>query len=146
MIVYTCLVGDLFHAGHVNYLRQCKELGDHLLVGVCSDEDCTLYKRKPILTLEERAAVIQSCRYVDVALLRPPSIITKVFMDAFHIDLVVHGDDSNEEQLRHFYGEAMDLGKYKSIPYTKGVSTTEIIGRIRSRSQSELDRRNFLTS
>ena len=144
MKIYTCLVGDLFHAGHVNYLRQCKSLGDYLLVGVCSDEDTTHYKRKPILNLQERAEVISACKYVDEIILCPPSIITNEFLDTHSVDLVVHGNDSNEDQLRHFYQLAMDRGIYQSVPYTPGISTTQIIQRIRSRADDEVTRRNFL--
>ena len=145
MKIYTCLVGDLFHAGHVNYLKKCRELGDFLLVGVASDDDVALYKRKPIMNYWERLQVVAGCRYIDqIFLSPPPSVITDDFIDDHEIDLVVHGDDSNEDQLRHFYGAAMERGMYKSIGYTHGISTTEIIQRIRDRSDSEVDRRNFL--
>ena len=48
------MVADLFHYGHVEFLRQAKQLGDHLIVGICSDNDVKSYKRKPILSMEER--------------------------------------------------------------------------------------------
>ncbi len=144
--VYTCLVGDLFHAGHVNYLRQCSQLGDYLLVGICSDEDTQYYKRQTVMTLAERVTVIGACRYVDDVILSPPSIVTDEFINEHEIDLVVHADDSNESQLRHFYGAAMERGIYQSVPYTKGISTTEIIKRIRDRSDSEVARKTFLCS
>lgn len=142
--VYTCLVGDLFHSGHVNFLRQAKAEGDHLIVGVCSDEDCAYYKRRTIMTMEERAAVIEACRYVDEIILAPPSVVPQEFLDLHRIDLLVHADDVTENQLRHFYGPAMVQGKYKSLPYTKGVSTTEIIKRVVDRKPEELERKYFM--
>ena len=36
--VYVDMVADLFHYGHVNFLRQAKSHGDFLLVAVHSDE------------------------------------------------------------------------------------------------------------
>ena len=142
--VYTCLVGDLFHVGHVNFLRQSKAEGDYLLVGVCSDEDCKLYKRETVMTLKERVVVIEACKYVDEIIERPPSVINQEFMDEHKIDLIVHGDDSNTEQLLYFYGPAIRQGKYKSLPYTKGISTTDVIERITKRSSEDLRRRYFL--
>ena len=48
--VYVDMVADLFHYGHVEFLRKARALGDHLLVGICSDEAVQTNKLKPILT------------------------------------------------------------------------------------------------
>lgn len=144
MRVYTCIVGDLFHSGHVNFLRKAKAEGTHLIVGVCSDEECQTYKRQTIMNFRERIVVIESCRYVDEIIEAPPSVVDQEFMDQHQIDLIVHGDDNNMEQLLHFYGPAIQQGKYKSLPYTSGVSTTEIIQRVLDRSPDELQRKYFL--
>ena len=138
------MVGDLFHFGHVSFLRQARAEGDYLLVGVCGDEDCRLYKREPIMTYQERLPVISACRYVDEVIEKPPSVVTEEFMDRHQIDLVVHGDDSNTNQLMYFYGVAIRSGRYKSLSYTSGVSTTEIIERVKNRSTEVLSRRHFL--
>jgi glycerol-3-phosphate cytidylyltransferase len=145
MRIYTCLVGDLFHAGHVNFLKQAKELGDYLIVGVCSDEDCEKYKRKPVMNYSERFTVIESCKYVDEIVGKPPSILNEEFIEMHKIDLVVHGDDSTEEQLWHFYKAAITQNKYKSIKYTPNVSTSQIIERIKDRSVESLNRKNGLS-
>lgn len=62
--VYVDMVGDLFHAGHVSLLREAPGHGDRLVVGVHSDDTAASYKRRPIMTLDERVAVIEACRYV----------------------------------------------------------------------------------
>ncbi len=54
--VYVDMVGDLFHAGHVAFLREARSHGDWLVVGVLSDETAASYKRRPIMTLAERVA------------------------------------------------------------------------------------------
>lgn len=61
--VYVSMVAYLFHYGHVAFLKQAKEFGDYLIVGIISDEEVTPYKRKPILTQEERIKTISGCRY-----------------------------------------------------------------------------------
>lgn len=52
------MVADLFHYGHVEFLRKVRAPGDYLLVGIHSDDVVVPYKRKPILTMEERIAVV----------------------------------------------------------------------------------------
>ena len=74
------MVGDLFHAGHVALLRAARELGDHLVVGVLSDETVAAYKRRPIMTLAERVAVIEACRYVDEVIAGAPDRLTPDFL------------------------------------------------------------------
>ena len=39
MRVYAEMVADLFHRGHVEFLKRARALGDYLIVGVMSDED-----------------------------------------------------------------------------------------------------------
>jgi cytidyltransferase-like protein len=36
--VYVDMVADLFHYGHVNFLKQARQFGDYLLVGIHSDK------------------------------------------------------------------------------------------------------------
>ena len=52
------MVADLFHYGHVNFLKKASSHGDFLLVGVHADEEVMTYKRRPILSMEERVASV----------------------------------------------------------------------------------------
>jgi len=136
--VYVDMVADLFHAGHVNFLKQAHAHGDYLIVGLHSDEVCTDYKRKPILTLEERIASVSACRYVDEVISHAPLVVTDEYLDKHKIDVVIHGDDFDEEIIRRFYGAPIDRGIFKTVPYTEGISTSEILRRILSRKSEEL--------
>lgn len=51
---------DLMHYGHANALRQAKDLGDQLIVGVVSDEDIIANKGPPVLSMEERYVFLHS--------------------------------------------------------------------------------------
>ena len=131
--VYVDMVGDLFHAGHVALLRAARELGDHLVVGVLSDETAAAYKRRPIMTLTERVAVIEACRYVDEVIPDAPDRITTRFLEEHELDLVVHGDDVTSDA--EVYGAAAATGRLRLVPRTSRISTTELIARVRSRPE-----------
>jgi len=56
---------DPLHSGHIEYFKAAKKLGDHLVVGVNSDEWLTRKKGKPFMPFEERAAIIKELSVVD---------------------------------------------------------------------------------
>ena len=128
--VYADMVADLFHYGHVEFLKKARALGDYLLVGVNADDVLVTYKRKPILTTEERVASVAGCRYVDEVIPNAPLIIDQAFIKKHDIHLVVHGDDFPQEQLEYYYKIPIEMGIFRTVPYTQGISTTEIIRRI----------------
>ena len=116
--VYTDMVADMFHYGHVEFLKQARALGDYLLVGICGDDVCEIWKRKPILTMEERAPCIAACRYVDKVILCAPLTFDSTWIEKYDIDLVVHGDDLSDEQQRYYYKAPFEMGIFRTVPYT----------------------------
>ena len=126
------MVADLFHYGHVNFLKQASRHGDFLLVGIHADETVESYKRKPILTMEERVASVEGCRYVDEVIPNAPLEITREWIDKHKIDLIIHGDDVAPEVRDAWYGVPIEMGIYQSVGYTAGISTTELISRIKA--------------
>lgn len=137
--VYVDMVADLFHVGHVEMLRRARMLGDELVVGIHSDDTCADYKRRPVLTMAERVAVVAACRYVDEVVEDAPLVLDDAWIDEHHLDLVVHGDDFDEATARRFYGAAMDRGILRTLPYTPGISTTEIFRRLQERYREDAD-------
>ena len=131
--IYADPVADLFHYGHMEFLRKARSLGDYLLVGIYADDVLEEYKRKPILTMEERAASVAACRYVDEVLLHAPLRIDAEWIAKYDIHLVVHGDDFSQEQMKYYYGVPIEMGIFRTVPYTPGISTSEIIRRIKER-------------
>ncbi len=125
--VYADMAADLFHYGHVEYLKKARALGDYLLVGIHSDDILESYKRRPILTMGERVASVAGCRYVDDVVPNAPLSIDRAWIEECNIHLVVHGDDFTQEQLERFYGIPIEMGIFRTVPYTQGISTTEII-------------------
>ncbi len=130
--VYVDMVADLFHYGHVNFLRLAREHGDYLMVGVHADETVMSYKRCPILSMEERVASVERCRYVDEVVSNAPLTINRAWIEQHDIDLIVHGDDLSSEMEKLWYKTPIEMGIYRSVSYTRGISTTDIIARIRA--------------
>ena len=126
------MVADLFHYGHVNFLRQARQCGDYLLVGVHADETVMSYKRRPILSMGERVASVEGCRYVDEVVSDAPLVIERAWIEQHNIDLILHGDDVSREMEERWYKIPIEMGIYRSVGYTPEISTTKIIARIRA--------------
>jgi len=127
--VYVDMVADLFHYGHVELLRQARALGDYLIVGVHADEAVLAHKRKTILTMDERIACLAGCRYVDQVLPNAPWITDRGWIAKHNINLVVHGSDYSQEDLNETHSDAIEMGILRTVPYSPGISSTEIIRR-----------------
>ena len=129
MRVYVCITGDLFHHGHISFFKRAKEFGEYLIVGICSDDEVESYKRRPIMTLTERASVIQMCHLVDETIVGAPASTTKLLIEKNNIDIVVATKAYSEDILNEFYSDPKGLGILKLVDYQKGISTTDIIKR-----------------
>jgi len=132
-IVFTNGCFDLIHAGHVRYLKEAQNLGDLLVVGVNSDQSIKNLKGpdRPIVPLRERLEVLLSLRWVDAAVpFDEPTPVELIKVIRPHV--LVKGGDWDPERIAgreilETYG-----GKTVNVPFHKGVSTTEIIQKIRS--------------
>lgn len=127
--IFVSITGDLFHFGHVEFLRRARAFGDWLVVGLCDDETVASYKRPPILSLAERSAVVSACKYVDEILEAAPADVPKVLIEENLIDIVVASTSYSKETIRTYYKYPDDTGILRLIDYTPGISTTEIIMR-----------------
>jgi len=135
--VYVDMVGDLFHAGHVGFLKTVrnaigKEFGSEniwMIVGITNDAEVIPYKRKPITTMDERVESIEACRFVNEVIPNTPMETTQEFIKDHNIDIVAHGDDFNTEKLKKYYKDPVEMGIFRTVPYGHGVSTTDLIRR-----------------
>jgi cytidyltransferase-like protein len=134
--IYADVVCDLFHHGHVEFFRHARALGDRLVVGLVGDSDVASYKPAPIMTFEERVAVVRGCRFVDRVLDEPaPLHCTREFLDAIGADFCCHGNDMTAAELDHWYHDLASANRLKVLPYTSGISSRQIINRIILRMQ-----------
>ena len=127
--VYVNVTCDIFHYGHVSFFRKARSFGDYLIVGVCSDEEVASHKWPPIMTLHERAAVIEGSSHVDEVISGVPFEITESFIKEHQIDIVVATKSYSKEVLIKFYTDPQKMNILKLVDYEEGISTSEIVER-----------------
>jgi rfaE bifunctional protein nucleotidyltransferase chain/domain len=126
-IVFTNGCFDIIHVGHIRYLKEAKALGDVLVVGLNSDKSVSIIKpKRPVNLQDYRAEVLSSLEVVDYITLfdeDTPYELIKLLQP----DILVKGGDWRKEDI-----VGSDIAKEtRSLPYIKGISTSEIIEKIK---------------
>jgi glycerol-3-phosphate cytidylyltransferase-like family protein len=85
------------------------------------------------MTMAERVAVVAGCRYVDEVVEDAPLHVTEEWLTGLRVDLVVHGDDFDADVVERLYGVPIRLGMFRTVPYTPGISTSDLLRRMRAR-------------
>ncbi|MCP5082359.1 MAG: adenylyltransferase/cytidyltransferase family protein [Alphaproteobacteria bacterium] len=142
-VVYISGSWDLFHVGHLNALKQAKELGDFLVVGVSTDELTESYKKvKPVIPFAERRAIIESINIVDMVA-QQSALMDIEILKSYKVDVAAIGDDWEGEYLEGL-AWMEENGKVVYLPYTRHTSTTlikrKIIGAAYDLIRAELER------
>jgi D-beta-D-heptose 7-phosphate kinase/D-beta-D-heptose 1-phosphate adenosyltransferase len=131
-VVFTNGCFDLLHPGHVRYLQQARTLGDVLIVALNSDRAVRELKGKtrPILKEDERAEVIAALACVDFALIFD-DVSPHATIAALLPDILVKGGDWGVDQIIGAEEVRAAGGQVLSLSFIEGVSTSEIIERIK---------------
>jgi choline-phosphate cytidylyltransferase len=130
--VYVDGVYDMCHLGHFNSFKQALSYGTRLFVGVLSDEDVARYKRAPIMTMEERAAVVATSKFVHKVIAPAPFPgIPEEFIKKHRIHIVCHSPEYEGADDK-YYVVPRSMGITRTMPRTEGMSTTELINRVSS--------------
>ena len=126
VIVYAAGVWDMFHVGHLNLLRSARALGDILIVGVSTDELVLKYKgHHPLLSYEDRSAVVASCRYVD-AVVPQRDLEKDEQLEKLDADILVVGDDWWDKKVRGHDFMVKRGRRVVYFPYTQSRSSTDL--------------------
>ena len=59
---------DPVHKGHMRMFREAANLGHQVIVGLNSDEWLSRKKGKPFMKWEERAEILESCKFINQVL------------------------------------------------------------------------------
>ena len=126
-VVFTNGCFDILHAGHVQYLQQAAQLGNHLIIGVNTDDSVRRLKgqTRPFNHETDRVRLLASLRDVDAVALfgedTPTELIKKIRPDI----LVKGGDYKKEEVAGREYARTVEI-----LPFKEGYSTTGLVEKI----------------
>ena len=118
---------DVFHYGHLRILERSRELCDHLVVGVSSDELNRSKKgRPPYYSLQERLRIVAALRMVDEVFVEESLDLKADYIRKYRADVLIMGDDWAGK-----FDVYRDLCEVRYLPRTPGISTTALIEQIR---------------
>lgn len=131
--VYIGMSADLLHPGHLNIINEARKIAGEtgeIIVGLLTDKAIASYKRLPYMNFEQRKVVIENVKGVT-------QVIAQETLDyvpnlkKIKPDFVLHGDDWKEGVQAQTRQRVIDVmkewgGKVIDIPYTKGISSTQL--------------------
>ena len=132
-VVFTNGVFDLLHPGHVRYLQDARAMGTALIVAINSDRSVRENKGagRPVTPEQERAEVLLALSAVDAVVVfdepTPLQVIT-----AIQPDILVKGEDWGADAIVGRDVVEARGGRVVRVALEPGLSTTELIRRIRS--------------
>jgi len=131
-IVFTNGCFDILHAGHVEYLREAKALGDILLVAINTDRSVKRVKGegRPVTNETDRAKILAALETVDFVTFfdeESPGLI----VEELSPDIIVKGGDWKENEIIGGDHVKRSGGRVLTVPFRKGYSTSAIIEKIK---------------
>jgi D-beta-D-heptose 7-phosphate kinase/D-beta-D-heptose 1-phosphate adenosyltransferase len=132
-IVFTNGCFDLFHAGHAQYLKKSKSLGDILIVALNTDDSITQIKgvHRPIVNLTHRQAVLESLACVDyITYFSDPTPLNLIKILKPHV--LVKGADYQKTDIVGYDFVTELGGSVETVTLTPDISTSFLVEKIRS--------------
>ncbi len=132
--VYVAMSADIIHHGHLNVIEEARKWGD-ITVGLLTDEAVASFKRLPYLTYDQRKKIIENLKGVEEVIPQETIDYTPNLLK-IRPDYVVHGDDWKEGVQKRVREKVIEtLGEWSGtiveVPYTAGVSSTEMYNALR---------------
>ena len=131
-IVFTNGCFDILHAGHIHLLKEAKNLGNRLLIGLNSDQSVRNLKGpgRPLNHEDARTSALESLSMVDGVTIFQEDTPRELIHEIIPHVLVKGGDYSVENVVGAKTVKASG-GEVVLIPFLKGYSTSVLITRIR---------------
>tara|TARA_B100001996_G_scaffold377744_1_gene360835 strand:+ start:492 stop:965 length:474 start_codon:yes stop_codon:yes gene_type:complete len=130
-IIFTNGCFDLLHKGHLDLLRSATRFGDHLIVGLNSDQSIKRIKgeKRPYQNQDVRAKSLIQTALISAVIIfdqdTPIDLIHKI-----KPDILVKGSDYEPSKIVGADFVIRSGGEVKTIKLTPGYSTTKLIKKI----------------
>ena len=133
-IVFTNGCFDILHAGHARSLRDARALGDRLVVGVNSDASVAQLGKgadRPIVDEAHRAELVAALGAVDYVSIFEEDTPLELIR-AVEPDVLAKGGDWAEDDIVGGDFVKQRGGRVVRLPYHAGLSTSEVLRRIKN--------------
>jgi D-glycero-beta-D-manno-heptose 1-phosphate adenylyltransferase len=126
---------DILHVGHLRYLQDARALGEVLVVAINSDSSMRQIKDsgRPILSQEERVALVSALRCVDYVVVFDEPDVSRV-LDLLRPSIHAKGTDYTEQTVPERDKVLSYGGAVRITGDAKNHSTRDIIERILEKS------------
>lgn len=141
--VFVVMNAEILHPGHLNILKTARELGE-VTVGLATDEFAARYKRLPLMSYEQRKAILENIRGVN-RVIPQETLDLEPVLRQLKPDYFVHGDDWKTGRLQSVRRQVIELleewgGQLVEPAYTEGISSTQLDAAVRRAGLSKEER------
>ncbi len=124
--VYVAMSADLIHPGHLRIIKEAEKWGE-VTIGMLTDKAVASFKRLPLLTYEQRKAVVESIKGVSRVIPQDTFDYAPNLL-ALRPDFVVHGDDWREGVQKEIRQKVISTlaewgGQVIEVPYSREYSS-----------------------
>lgn len=146
-VVYVGMSADLVHPGHLNVIQKAAELGE-VTIGLLTDSAIASYKRLPYMAYEQRKLVVENIKGVARVVSQETLDYVPNLLE-YRPDYVVHGDDWRGGVQRAVREAVIQTlaewgGELVEVPYTEGISSTQLNMALKEIGTTPDQRRNKL--
>jgi phosphoenolpyruvate mutase len=127
--IYVPMGADIIHEAHLNIIKKAKQYGD-VIIGLFSDKAISEYKRLPLISYEQRYAMMDKIKGITM-IVKQDSWNYSKNLKKIKPDYLIHGDDWKtgiQKEMRKKVIKIMSSwgGKVIEVPYSKNISNQTI--------------------
>ena len=117
---------DPVHKGHIRMFREAANFGANVIVGLNSDEWLSRKKGKPFMKWEERAEILESCKFVNQVI--PFDDSDDTANDAIKRVFDMYNADSSDYNIYFANGGDRKLGNVPELDVCKELEVVMLWG------------------